>query len=72
MIAQKESELTLKAGNMLGLSPGARSTLHVTPKRLGPDLLTPPPSRPPNMLQPPKSTPPRMSVEQVRKGTGAA
>jgi len=60
-VAALESGLTLKAGNMLGLSPGARSTLHVTPKRVGRDPLMPPP------FTPPKSTPPHMSVERSRK-----
>lgn len=59
-VAAQESALTLKAGNMLGLSPGARSTLHVEPKRVG--RLMPPEFTPPKSLPPP-----RMSVERLKK-----
>lgn len=67
LYAQKESELCGRFANMLGLSPGARSTLHVTPKHVGPDLLTPPKSHRPDPLMPPKST--HMSVERKKSRT---
>jgi P27 family predicted phage terminase small subunit len=56
-IAQKECELMTKAGDRLGLSPGARSTLHV--------LVPQKPVR--DLLQPPSRNPPLMSVERLRE-----
>lgn len=60
-IAQKESELMTKAGDRLGLSPGARSTLHVIPKQQGSSA---------DPLMPPRATPPpHISVEHKKART---
>lgn len=69
-VAAQESALCVKFANMLGLSPGARSTLHVEPKRVGLDFLRPPASHRPDPLTAPKSTPPpHMSVERKKSET---
>lgn len=68
-VAAQESALCVKFANMLGLSPGARSTLHVTPKRAGLDPLMPPAPHRPDQFTPPKSKPPHMRVEHKKSRT---